>query len=126
MIRSVYERRQEPSFFSEYRVETAKNFCFAYGSTWMLLRADPFSAGVFMCLFGIINDYAKEYFDQYFSPNTSDALSLATAFVSAKVIGSLFGFHLTVKQALIVVLIVSFATHLIIYSFQDEKKSTLN
>lgn len=123
-MRTAYERAHyEPSFFGEYRVEVAKDFCIAYGLTWALLKADPFSAGVFICLFRVISDYAKGYFQQYFSPEVSDALSLVSGFVGAKVIGSFFRCHLTIREALSILLIVSLATHLIIYSFPLEKKA---
>lgn len=127
MVRGIEDRlSEESSFFSESTIDAATNFCIAYGLTWMLLKANPFNAGVFVSLFSVINNYAKQFFDKYCSPRISWVLSITTAFFGARAIGTLLGCHLTIRQALSVLLITQIAIHLILFncSIEDEEFSS--
>lgn len=116
-VRGYQREIQKPSFFNEYRIEMARNFFMAYGLTWMLLRADPFNAGVFVCLCNAIHSYAKRFFDQYCSSHFSWVLSAASGFLGAKMLGSACHLRLTIQQAGGILLIVHVGIHILMHCY---------
>jgi hypothetical protein len=107
----------ESSVFNDPRFEIARDFSIAYGLTWILLRADPFNAAVFVCLCGTIHSYAKRFFDQHFSSPISWVLSAASGFLGAKVLGSACHLRLTTREAAGIWLIAQVGIHLFMLSY---------